>query len=350
MRYTARMAAPAPPPVPSLAPRCGPDGGFTVLQLTDLHERAEADPRTAAFLAAVLDGERPDLVVLTGDLLDGGLASAADLDRALDHVVGPVARRGLPWLVALGNHDEDHAAATGVDAAGLLARCRAYPGNLNQAGRPGGGRDGDTLVLVEGAGGGPVFGVWALDGGREAPEVLGGQRLADGVLPGWGWLPRWSWIRHDQVAWYAAESARLERAHGRKIPSLLFLHVPLHEHRAMWEGDAARRAAGLPPLHGVTGERNEEECVGAVNGGLFSAVQARGDVLGVFCGHDHVNDYQGDYLGVRLGYAPSGGFAPYGLGGEEDHRLRGARLFRLDERDPWRLTTRVVRASQYGIR
>lgn len=121
----------------------------------------------------------------------------------------------------------------------------------------------------------------------------------------------------------------------------------------MWENDAARRAAGpggLAPQHGVTGERNEDECTGAFNGGLFAAALGRGDVLGIFCGHDHVNDYAGDYFGVRLGYAASAGFAPYGLGGEDAHRLRGARVFLLDERQPWRFETRMIRASEYGLR
>jgi hypothetical protein len=343
------MTAPADRPGARQRLRAGPDGRFTILQLTDLHEGAEGDARTAAFLSAVLDDQRPDLVVLTGDLVAGDLATEAALRRALGHVVGPAEARRIPWVATLGNHDEDHTPATGVDAAGLLALCQAYPHNLNGAGAAGPGGAGDALLLVEGSGGGPAFAIWALDTGREAPAALGGQRLADGVLPGWGWLPRWSWLRHDQVAWYAAGSAQLERTHGRKVPSLVFLHVPLHEHRLMWEGDAARRAAGLPPLHGVTGERNEEECVGAFNAGLFAAALGRGDVLGVFAGHDHVNDYAGDCFGITLAYAASAGFAPYGLGGEADHRLRGARLVRLDERDPWRLETRMLRASAYGV-
>ena len=329
------------------------DGTLTILQLTDLHERAEADPRTAAFLAAVLDDLCPDLVVLTGDLVDSDLRTEPSLRQALDHVVGPADERGLPWLVALGNHDEDHTFATGVDGAGLLALCRAYPHNLNQPGPEGVTGVGNMHAVVLGAGGQPAFNVWALDAGRAAPEVLGGQVLADDLLLGWGWMPRWDWIRQDQVAWYAATSARLERAHGKKLPSLMFLHVPLHEHRQMWERDAARRAGaagGAAPQHGVTGERNEDECVGAFNGGLFAAALGRGDVLGIFVGHDHVNDYQGDYFGVRLGFAANAGFAPYGLGGEDDHRLRGARLFQVDERDPWRFTSRMIRASQYGIR
>lgn len=344
--------------MPPHAPlRFRPDGTFRIVQVTDTHEGPVADPRTAAFLAALLDDQRPDLVVHTGDLVASDLASRDDLWRALDHVVRPMEARGLPWLVALGNHDEDHTWRTGVDARALLDRCRAYPCNRNEPGPEGVSGAGNMHALVLGASGdGPAFNVWALDSGREAPRVLGGQTLADDVLLGWGWMPRWSWVQPDQLAWQVATSQALERAHGHPVPSLLFLHVPLHEHRAMWENDAARRAAraagedGPTPQHGVTGERNEDECPGAFNAGLLAAALSRGDVLGIYCGHDHVNDYEGDYFGVRLGYAANAGFAPYGLGGAEDHRLRGARVFDLDEREPRRFTTRMVRASGYGIR
>jgi len=36
--------------------------------------------------------------------------------------------------------------------------------------------------------------------------------------------------------------------------------------------------------HGIVGERNEEECPGPINSGMFSAILERGDVKGVFCG------------------------------------------------------------------
>jgi hypothetical protein len=337
--------------------RFRPDGTFRVLQITDTHEGPAADPRTAAFLAAALDDLRPDLVVHTGDLVASDLATAADLRLALGHVAAPMEARGVPWLVTLGNHDEDHTWRTGVDAAGVLDLLRAFPCNLNQPGPAGVSGTGNMLAPVLGSrGDAPAFAVWALDAGREAPKALGGQPLAESPLLGWGWRPRWDWVRPDQIGWYLSASRALERAAGRKVPSLLFLHVPLHEHRDMWEADAARRAAlvageaGPPPPHGVEGERHEDECVGAFNAGLFAAVLSRGDVAGIFCGHDHVNDYAGDYFGVRLGYAANAGFAPYGLGGEEDHRLRGARVFDVDERDPRRFTTRMVRASGYGVR
>ena len=35
---------------------------------------------------------------------------------------------------------------------------------------------------------------------------------------------------------------------------------------------------------------------------MFSAILDRGDVKGIFCGHDHINTYHGNYYGVLLGY------------------------------------------------
>ena len=97
------------------------------------------------------------------------------------------------------------------------------------------------------------------------------------------------------------------------------------------------------------GEKNEEVSAGPFNSGLFAAMLDRRDVKGIFVGHDHVNDYVGDYFGVRLGYAANAGFGTYGLSGEEEHRLRGARIFVLREGDPGAFETFMVYARDYGI-
>ena len=102
--------------------------------------------------------------------------------------------------------------------------------------------------------------------------------------------------------------------------------------------------------HSIVGERNEEECPGPINSGMFSAILDRGDVLGVFCGHDHVNTYMGNYYGVLLGYAGNTGFGTYGLSGAERNRLRGARVFNLDENtEDVLVQTHLVFAKDYGI-
>lgn len=76
----------------------------------------------------------------------------------------------------------------------------------------------------------------------------------------------------------------------------------------------------------------------------------QGDVKGVFCGHDHINTYCGNYYGILLGYAGNTGFGTYGLSGPDRNRLRGARVFNLDENHDGVLAdTHMVFAKDYGI-
>jgi hypothetical protein len=317
------------------------DRRFKIVQFTDTQDGQDTDPRTVALIGAVLDDQRPDLVVFTGDQLTSKPKTAADVRRAIDNIVRPVEERKIPWLVTFGNHDEDHTARTGVDREGQLAIYRSYPHNLNQPSPKGVTGTGNMHATVKASRGEtPAFNVWALDSGKYAPPKLGEQAVGEDFLLGWTWMPTWDWIKQDQVEWYVRSSERLEREAGHKVPSLMFFHIPLQEFRQMYENDAYKRAhpeLGLVAQHAVAGERNEDECPGPFNSGLFAALLARGDVKGVFVGHDHVNDYVGDYFGVTLGYSANSGFATYGLGGADNHRLRGARVFVVDEDRPERV-------------
>jgi hypothetical protein len=74
-------------------PRIGENGKFKILQVADLHlstgvghcrepipadgSNCEADTRTLEFIGKMLDEEKPDLVVLSGDQVNGGTAKDA---------------------------------------------------------------------------------------------------------------------------------------------------------------------------------------------------------------------------------------------------------------------------------
>lgn len=255
---------------------------------------------------------------------------------AIKHIAGPLEAREIPWLIAFGNHDEDHTPKTGVNETALLQHYMSYLHNINRPGPAGVHGTGNMHVLIHGSTtDDPVFNVWSLDSGRYSPDTIGGQLVeADG-------LPGWDIIRPDQVAWYYHTSKNLEERYGTPIPALAFFHIPLQEFHLMWENREG---------HNVVGEKNEDVSAGPFNSGLFAAMLDRGDVRGVFVGHDHVNDYVGDYFGIRLGYAANAGFGTYGLDGEEEHRLRGARVFVLHEDNPGEFETFMVFARDYGIR
>ena len=73
------------------------------------------------------------------------------------------------------------------------------------------------------------------------------------------------------------------------------------------------------------GHRHEAVCSPALNSGLFAALVEARDVMGAFCGHDHLNDFEGELHGIRLAYGRASGFGDYGREGFP----RGARIIRL---------------------
>jgi predicted MPP superfamily phosphohydrolase len=68
----------------------GLDGRFRIVQFTDTHfcDGSARDRRTASLLERVLVAERPDLVVLTGDVIDG--ARAGDPAAAWRQTAAPM--------------------------------------------------------------------------------------------------------------------------------------------------------------------------------------------------------------------------------------------------------------------
>ena len=60
-------------------------------------------------------------------------------------------------------------------------------------------------------------------------------------------------------------------------------------------------------------------------------------------------NYMGNYFGIQLGYAANKGFCTYGQGGDENNRLRVARVFNINESDPEQFETHMIYAMDFGI-
>jgi hypothetical protein len=113
-------------PIPSSKPstlRAREDGSFRIVQISDTHmvtgvgsckdaidadgrplPKSEADPLTVRFMEAILDVEKPDLVILTRDQLHHDIL---DSQTALFKVVAPIIKRSIPWAAVFGNHDSE---------------------------------------------------------------------------------------------------------------------------------------------------------------------------------------------------------------------------------------------------
>jgi hypothetical protein len=123
-RLTIRQGRAKPQPdVPQMPLRAKEDGKFKIVQISDTHmvtgvgvckdaidahgkplpEQA-ADPLTVNFIGGILDIEKPDLVILTGDQLHHDIL---DSQSAIFKVVAPLIERSIPYAVVFGNHDDE---------------------------------------------------------------------------------------------------------------------------------------------------------------------------------------------------------------------------------------------------
>lgn len=104
--------------------RFGSDGKFRIVQFTDIHWQPgnPASEEATRCMEAVLDAEHPDLVIYTGDL-----AYAAPAREAVLKAVEPAVKRGIPFAVTWGNHDDEFDATREE----LFAAMTGLPGNLS---------------------------------------------------------------------------------------------------------------------------------------------------------------------------------------------------------------------------
>lgn len=270
---------------------------FKIVQFTDVHWIYD-DPKSeeaAERMREVLDAERPDLVVYTGDIIFAKPAAPA-LQRALE----PAIERGIPFAVTWGNHDDEQ----DMTRAELSAYIKDMKGNLTSHTE---GISGQTNYTLS---------VKSSDGRRDAAVLYIFDSHSYSKIER---VKGYDWIKHDQVAWYIEQSkAFTAKNGGAPLPALAFMHIPLPEMRDMTQNQNIY----------MVGTRKEMVCAPEINTGLATAMLSAGDVMGLFVGHDHVNDYVVDWYGILMGYGRfTGGKTVY----HDIPQGNGARVIELTE-------------------
>lgn len=279
-----------------------PSGEFKIVQFTDLHEHSLENKKTSELMEEILNSEKPDLVVLTGDNIDGRYLSKGDVNMVIANIAKPMETRKIPWAVVLGNHDSE---ICKVSRKKQMKLYMSYRYNLSQDFSSVFGRAGDyNLIIKDSKDTKPVFTIYMLDSGAYYQNGYG-------------------YIKKEQIAWYEKQSAILKKSSGKTIPSLMFFHIALKQQNKVWK------------CKNAIGSRNEKESTQKIDDKLFSALIKTGDVKGVFVGHDHTNDYVGNINGITLGYGRCTGYDGYGKKGY----VRGARVFIIYENNPAKFKT-----------
>lgn len=131
----------APPKAPPL--HFSRSGSFKIMQIADLHYSVSAgvcrdtvidpcthsDNLTNSLLTHMLTAEKPDLVVFTGDQLNGQ-GTSWDPKSVLAKFAVSVTDMGIPWAAVFGNHDEEN----GILKEEQMKLMKAMPYSLVQEG------------------------------------------------------------------------------------------------------------------------------------------------------------------------------------------------------------------------
>ncbi|TLS20810.1 uncharacterized protein PpBr36_10990 [Pyricularia pennisetigena] len=298
---------------PRAALRVRDDGKFRIVQISDTHmvtdvglckdaidahgnhlPWTEADPLTVKFIGEILDIEKPDLVILTGDQLHHDIR---DSQSALFKVVAPIIERSIPFAAVFGNHDSE-----GTHALSRTEQMRileSLPYSLCEPGPD----------LVTG------IGNFYLEVLAPAPSHLPLSTLycldSHGGISSTTRYPDYTPIDQSQIAWFTdiALTRRIACKNGDVNNnsfhlSIAFLHIPLPEF-------------GDPSLIIRNGHRGEPSESPSRNTYTYDALAA-GGVQALGCGHDHVNDFCGllPLAGTNahrlwLCYAGGAGFGGY---------------------------------------
>lgn len=270
------------------------EGKLKIVQLTDIHwdPQSKNCAQTAQTIEAVLALEKPDIAMLTGDVVtekpgpEGWKAIIALLEKAQ-----------VPFTVMMGNHDAE--VMPKQEIYDLLAQSPYFIGEKGPETIHG---CGNYVVPVYGADHKTTKALLYCIDSNDYPESKD--------------YGTYDWIHFDQIAWYRQTSARFTKENGgNPLPALAFFHIALPEYDA------------IPNNGTMLGEKNEGSGASKINSGLFASFIEMGDVMGAFVGHDHDNDFIGTHYQIALAYGRVTGTDAYG------DLERGMRVIELKENE-----------------
>lgn len=290
---------------PEVTLRVQKSGKFKILQLADLHfstgpgecrdpypdtpENCLADPRTLGFINKVLDNEKPDYVVLTGDQIFG--QAAPDSETAMLKVVAPLIERKIPYSMVFGNHDHEGS----LSRKDLMSFVNLLPYSLSEVGPEEVTGVGNYALQVLGSKSNhPALSFYFLDTHAYSPNAK--------LYPGY------DWIKEDQLAFLESKYNSLkpsQEEYSHIHMSMAFFHIPLSEYK-----DENQKFMG----------EYREPCTGPRFNTGARDILAKIGVKVLTVGHDHANNFCMDhkkeghpdiYL-CHGGAAGEGGYGGYG--------------------------------------
>lgn len=257
---------------------------FKIVQFTDIHFDIENESECDTVLrimSNIIVQENPRLVVLTGDIV-----TSKPVEKAWEKVTEPMRKKKIPWAVAFGNHDHEY----GLTNKEIMKYLETLPYNYSEAGPSDISGIGNYTLEIKSSDSDDVKAILYFFDSNAYTKDGDKAELGD-----------YDWIKFDQINWYREVSKKYTKLNDNQpLPALAFFHIPLPEYDLIKKNPT------------TIGDRDEQVCSPKINSGLYNAFLESEDVMGMFVGHDHNNNYIGKLNNICLAYGCKTGKSSYG--------------------------------------
>lgn len=304
------------------------DDDLKIMQLTDIHigggwMSKDKDSMSINAVAAMVSAEKPDLVIATGDISFPVPFMAGTLNNlnAAKIFASLMETLGVYWVPLYGNHD--------TEAYSLYSREKIsdFYGSddlkycLFQAGDEDVDGYGNSAILVKNSKGVITQSIFLFDS----------HSYTDGDY--FGAMAKYDTIHENQIEWYknlvtdfnAQNAQAIEKGYSAEekqealnnfgtVPSLAFYHIPSEEFKTAWDeycDNGRQDTENVKHIYGTAGESNKVVYCGIHPDDMFETMLELGSTKGIFCGHDHLNNFSLEYKGIRLTYGYSIDYLAY---------------------------------------
>lgn len=289
------------------------DGKFRILMIADTQEGKNVSSDTMKLINASLDRAEPDMVVFSGDQIWGKRNFKGDrneVKRVLGELVQPVIDKKIPFAICFGNHDRQ----VGLTNEEQFEIYKEFDGFIGESAE---GVDGVGNHCFEIKDGDDVkFLLYTID--SHSNLKIGYDN-----------------VHQNQIDWYRATRDKYEEKTGSVIPSVVIQHIPVCEVFELLTRVKRTKRGAVRGFRTHDGEyfvlnrdrvnddafMKESPADPQENSGEFSAMCEKGDVKGIYFGHDHNCSYHGDINGIDVGYTQGAGFNVYGPGKDRGTRV-----------------------------
>lgn len=291
-----------------------------ILHLTDIHIGGgwlslRKDSMAINAVAAMVTAEKPDLVIVTGDISYPIPYSAGTLNNKSSAKIFAelMEQLGVYWTMTMGNHDTEMYSYYSREEIGDLYENGGYEYCLFQKGAEEADGTGNTVINVKDTNGIITQSLFLFDS----------HSYTDGDYFGIQW--KYDNIHENQITWYSETLDKLNAYNDNifkkhnidavsDIKSLAFFHIPPTEVKEAWDKyveNGYKDTDDIKLVYGVAGETGKVVYCGAHEDELVETMLEKGSTQGVFFGHDHYNNLSFDYKGLRLTYGYSIDYLAY---------------------------------------